>query len=334
MVGFWGGRAATRARSVVGGAAPVRLGHWPALDGLRGLGALLVTAAHLGQWLWPDVSGWLLFPGGAVGVDLFFALSGFLITTLLLAEFDRIRRVRFGTFLWRRVLRLSPTLVVVVATVLAGAAGCWGIFRRSLRYMPLTLPTLASLVPDDVPVDLTCVDEGIADVDPGAEADLFARRDQAREHFHGALQALNGATPIPYATFRELCERHLPVFGQTDSVARVAYNLALDYEAEHGESLCTRGETLARLALGYLNVVQELRAKPRHELNLPFLFATSEGPKHYARSLDVATIVALSERDPAQRTGAARSVSSDRASGQGDTLRPEPKRGFWSKLFG
>lgn len=121
MVGFWGGRAATRARSVVGGAAPVRLGHRPALDGLRGLGALLVTAAHLGQWLWPDVSGWLLFPGGAVGVDLFFALSGFLITTLLLAEFDRIRRVRFGTFLWRRVLRLSPTLVVVVATVLAAA---------------------------------------------------------------------------------------------------------------------------------------------------------------------------------------------------------------------
>lgn len=47
-----------------------------------------------------------------------------------------------------------------------------GIFRRSLRYMPLTLPTLASLIPDDVDVELTCVDEGIEEADPGLEADL------------------------------------------------------------------------------------------------------------------------------------------------------------------
>lgn len=169
------------------------------------------------------------------------------------------------------------------------------------------------------------------------EADLlafFAQRDQARERFHQALQSLNGAKPIRYATFRELCERHLPVFGQTDSVARVAYNLALDYESEHGESLRTRGETLARLALGYLNAVQDLRTKPRHELNLPFLFATSEGPKHYARTLDVPTIMALSEQDPALREGAPSRASSERASGQDEAAQPEPKRGFWSKLFG
>lgn len=47
-----------------------------------------------------------------------------------------------------------------------------GIFRQSLRYMPLTLPTLASLVPDDVDVELTCVDEGIGEVDLDLEADL------------------------------------------------------------------------------------------------------------------------------------------------------------------
>jgi len=48
-----------------------------------------------------------------------------------------------------------------------------GIFKQSLRYMPLTLPTLAALLPGDVPVDLTCLDEGIEDVDPTSiQADL------------------------------------------------------------------------------------------------------------------------------------------------------------------
>ena len=47
-----------------------------------------------------------------------------------------------------------------------------GIFGRSLRYMPLTLPTLASLIPNDIPTDVTCIDEGIADVDLDLDADL------------------------------------------------------------------------------------------------------------------------------------------------------------------
>ncbi|MFL6261923.1 MAG: B12-binding domain-containing radical SAM protein [Thermoanaerobaculia bacterium] len=48
-----------------------------------------------------------------------------------------------------------------------------GIFKRSLRYMPLTLPTLASLVPPELDADVQLLDEGIADVDPaGIEADL------------------------------------------------------------------------------------------------------------------------------------------------------------------
>jgi radical SAM superfamily enzyme YgiQ (UPF0313 family) len=47
-----------------------------------------------------------------------------------------------------------------------------GIFGRSLRYMPLTLPTLAALVPDDLGADVRCFDEGIEDIDPALEADL------------------------------------------------------------------------------------------------------------------------------------------------------------------
>jgi radical SAM superfamily enzyme YgiQ (UPF0313 family) len=47
-----------------------------------------------------------------------------------------------------------------------------GIFKRSLRYAPLTLTTLAALVPDDLGARLTLVDEGVADIDPRADADL------------------------------------------------------------------------------------------------------------------------------------------------------------------
>src|SRR5438105_5316427 len=48
-----------------------------------------------------------------------------------------------------------------------------GIFRQTLRYMPLTLPTLAALVPAELDAEVVCLDEGIQDVDPERiEADL------------------------------------------------------------------------------------------------------------------------------------------------------------------
>ena len=47
-----------------------------------------------------------------------------------------------------------------------------GIWRKSLRYMPLTLPTLASLVPAELEAEVVCVEEGIGDVDLGMQADL------------------------------------------------------------------------------------------------------------------------------------------------------------------
>lgn len=61
-------------------AARARLPHWPALDGLRGLAVLAVLSLHDGR-----------LPGGYLGVDLFFVLSGFLITANLLAEHARSR---------------------------------------------------------------------------------------------------------------------------------------------------------------------------------------------------------------------------------------------------
>ena len=89
----------------------LRFGYRPALDGMRALAVLAVLLFHGGvSWL----------PGGFLGVDAFFVLSGFLITSLLLAEHTRTGDIRLGAFWIRRARRLLPALVlVVVAVVLA-----------------------------------------------------------------------------------------------------------------------------------------------------------------------------------------------------------------------
>jgi peptidoglycan/LPS O-acetylase OafA/YrhL len=99
---------------------PFRLGHRPVLDGIRGLAMLLVLVFHLGVVVWPAAREWLL-QNGYVGVDLFFVLSGFLITSLLLGEHDHHGRVDVRSFLWRRVVRLVPALLVVLALALVAA---------------------------------------------------------------------------------------------------------------------------------------------------------------------------------------------------------------------
>lgn len=76
----------------------------PVLDGLRGLAILLVVAHH--QLIPVPISG------GFLGVDLFFVLSGFLITTLLVEEFDASGTISLRGFYARRVLRLAPALLL------------------------------------------------------------------------------------------------------------------------------------------------------------------------------------------------------------------------------
>ncbi|HEX7322651.1 MAG TPA: acyltransferase family protein [Mycobacterium sp.] len=79
-----------------------------ALDGLRAIAVALVLADHGGI---PGVSG------GFIGVDLFFVLSGFLITSLLLDELGRTGRIDLGGFWVRRARRLLPALVLMVLAV-------------------------------------------------------------------------------------------------------------------------------------------------------------------------------------------------------------------------
>ena len=84
------------------------LGYVPGLDGLRAIAVTLVIAAHLG--IRP-------LDGGTIGVHIFFVLSGFLITSLLLQEGAQHGNIALGVFYARRALRLLPAmLIVVVAT--------------------------------------------------------------------------------------------------------------------------------------------------------------------------------------------------------------------------
>jgi len=88
-----------------------RLGHRPALDGVRGVAIGLVVVAHTGA---PG-----LMPLGGAGVTLFFVLSGFLITGLLLEERTATGGIKLAGFYGRRVRRLAPALVALVAVVVA-----------------------------------------------------------------------------------------------------------------------------------------------------------------------------------------------------------------------
>ena len=78
------------------------------VDGLRGVSVLLVVLYHA----WPEA-----VPGGFVGVDVFFVISGFLITRLLLAERET-RQFSYGGFLLRRIRRLWPSFALVLAVTL------------------------------------------------------------------------------------------------------------------------------------------------------------------------------------------------------------------------
>ena len=103
-----------------------RLGHRPALDGVRGLAILLVLVCH--SQIKP------LESAGIVGVTLFFALSGFLITRLLVEEYDRRGgQVSLTGFYWRRALRLFPALAVMM--LLTGAI--WAVAGRETPFLPV-----------------------------------------------------------------------------------------------------------------------------------------------------------------------------------------------------
>jgi peptidoglycan/LPS O-acetylase OafA/YrhL len=91
----------------------------PSLDGIRALSVLAVIIYHANKM-------WL--PGGFLGVEVFFVISGYLITLLLLAESEKNGSISLKEFWWRRARRLLPALWVVVLGVVVFAA----LFQREM----------------------------------------------------------------------------------------------------------------------------------------------------------------------------------------------------------
>jgi peptidoglycan/LPS O-acetylase OafA/YrhL len=94
--------------------APRRLGRRPVLDGMRGIAIMLVILSHTG-----------VLPNGYVGVDLFFALSGFLITTLLYEERERFGKISLRRFYERRARRLLPALALLLVVAAIVDVACY-----------------------------------------------------------------------------------------------------------------------------------------------------------------------------------------------------------------
>jgi peptidoglycan/LPS O-acetylase OafA/YrhL len=92
-----------------------RLGNRPGLTGLRALAIAIVVARHAGEAAAPPVTA---FAFGFAGVDIFFVLSGFLITSLLVGEWSRTGRISLPQFYLRRALRLLPALFAFLLVVL------------------------------------------------------------------------------------------------------------------------------------------------------------------------------------------------------------------------
>jgi peptidoglycan/LPS O-acetylase OafA/YrhL len=100
-----------------------RLGYRPELDGIRAVAISLVVLDHF----------FGLDGGGSAGVRLFFVLSGFLITTLLLEEHAATGSIKLGAFYRRRARRLLPALAALLLVYVGFQAGHLGISRAAER---------------------------------------------------------------------------------------------------------------------------------------------------------------------------------------------------------
>ncbi|MEU4690920.1 acyltransferase family protein [Actinoplanes sp. NPDC023714] len=123
--------ASRRAEARIPGRPGSSPGFRPDIEGLRAVAVTLVVLAHAGVGR---------VEGGYVGVDVFFVISGFLITGLLLGEHGRTGSISLPRFYARRALRLLPVVTVVV---LATVAAAW-FWLPATRFRGITLDALFS----------------------------------------------------------------------------------------------------------------------------------------------------------------------------------------------
>ena len=84
--------------------------YWPQLDGLRTVSILLVIVGHMNDPFWGPIEG-------STGVIMFFVISGFLITSLLIREEERSGRVSLSSFYIRRIFRIVPMYMLALAVM-------------------------------------------------------------------------------------------------------------------------------------------------------------------------------------------------------------------------
>lgn len=100
------------------------MGYVPALDGVRAIALFMVLAFHAGA------PGW---GAGFFGVDLFFVLSGYLITRILIAEHDRSGTIQIARFWLRRLRRLAPAMLAMLAAFLLVAPWAFPQYPMSIN---------------------------------------------------------------------------------------------------------------------------------------------------------------------------------------------------------
>ncbi len=134
------------------------------------------------------------------------------------------------------------------------------------------------------------------------DAKRDADRKSARMAFIAEVNALANAKRDPFEALCEASAKHLGHAGQTETLARIVFAIAVDFEAETGAVIRSDGMALNRVAEGYLRALDDLRTEPTYELNLPFLATTKHEPKHLKRELSPAILGELAQREPGVTT--------------------------------
>ena len=121
----------------------------PSLDGIRAISIVLVLVSHYLRDL-----GWGEPPLdlGLLGVRMFFVISGYLITGLLMSELERYGHISLSRFYFRRTLRIFPAFYFYVACMLTFAAFGWT--HLSLRQAAIALTYTSNYLPQQIPYSL------------------------------------------------------------------------------------------------------------------------------------------------------------------------------------
>jgi hypothetical protein len=175
--------------------------------------------------------------------------------------------------------------------------------------------TALSLTPDDATVSREATPDEVRDNE---------RRDQ-RVAFSQALAAALRAGRPAFDALRDAATSHLANASDPETLARVAFALAMDFERESGVSVQKDPNVLVRIAEAYMRVFFDLRAAPEAEINLPFLTVNANGPVHFQRKVTPAILASLAARDPHARGGREAPPPVQHVTEE----RPPKKRGWW-----